>query len=37
MLGVFHLRHSLLTHGIEEFDPLIQAVDSILGLIEDSR
>lgn len=34
VLGVFHLRTSLLSHGVEEFDPLLVAVDSILALIE---
>jgi hypothetical protein len=36
MLGVFHLRQSLLTHGIDEFEALVGAVDSVLVLIEGS-
>lgn len=36
VLGVFHIRQSLLVHGIEEFDPLIAEVDLIMGLIEES-
>jgi len=34
VLGVFHLRASLLTHGVDEFDPLLEAVATILRLIE---
>jgi hypothetical protein len=36
MLGVFHLRQNILSHGIDEFDPLIEEVDAILELIEAS-
>lgn len=35
-LGVFHLRRALLYHTIEEFDPLVGEVDSILLLIRQS-
>ena len=36
VLGVFHLRQSILFHAIDEFDPLVAAVDTILELIEGS-
>jgi hypothetical protein len=36
VLGVFHLRQSILFHAIDEFDPLVAEVDSILALIEGS-
>jgi len=36
VIGVFQLRESILAHAIDEFDPLLQAVDSILGLIDDA-
>jgi len=34
VLGVFHLRASLLRHGVDEFGPLLEAVAAILRLIE---
>ena len=37
MLGVFHLRQNILSHAIDEFDPLIEEVDGILELIAASR
>lgn len=36
VIGVFHLRRSLLKHAIEEFGPLIAEVDTILELIDQS-
>jgi hypothetical protein len=37
MIGVFHLRRSLLRHAIGEFEPLIAEIDRILALIERSQ
>ena len=36
ILGVFYLRESLLVHGVDEFEPLLARVDTILSLIEKS-
>lgn len=37
VLGVFHLRESILIHALDEFEPLLEAVDSVVVRIERSR
>lgn len=37
VLGVFHLRESILEHGVDEFEPLLAKVDTILSFIDESR
>jgi len=37
ILGVFHLRRSVLTHAMDEFEELIDEVDHIMTLIEAAR
>lgn len=36
VLGVLHLRRSILTHGIEEFDVLLSEIEEIVALIDRS-
>ena len=37
ILGVFHLRKSILTHAMDEFDELLEEVDHIISLLEAAR